>query len=165
MKTSRGRLVRLAASATASALSLALLPTTQASAAQAGRCELTWRYPKSYSKEYVELTVRCLPNNAGDTIWKVNLWADDTVGDDLIVSYPTQCAFPVPYPVTKEIKWTVYAEYLDEDLLDRDEVYLGVWFRNAGGNTYGIQTNTIAGWWGKAVDTGFGPPKRTTLGC
>lgn len=49
---------------------------------------------------------------------------------------------------------------LNEDISDRDEIYIGAWFRRPDGKAYGIRSNMVAGWWGLTAPPGaeFQPP-------
>lgn len=156
MNATRRRGVRLAAAAVISALGLSLLAPPPASAAGAGGCKLTWLRVKVDKKNYVKFFLRCTPERAGDSIWKINLWGDDEYSDDLLRVRYTTCTFPTT--ARREFVWTEDENTLDEDLLDRDEVYAGVWFRRPNGTTYGIRSNTVAGWWGEAAYIGFSAP-------
>ncbi|MEN3540800.1 hypothetical protein AAH991_37200 [Microbispora sp. ZYX-F-249] len=166
MKTKQRTTARLALAAAAAAAALNLVAPCPAQASTArndGRCELTWANSKW--SDFVDLTLLCLPAEGADSITFVNIWADDKFRDDLILYFPVSCASTTPYPVTKRIKWSVYAEYLDEDLWDGDEIYARVVVKKTDGRTYTIPSNVVEGRWGKSVDLGFGPPKRETLHC
>ncbi|MEV5410833.1 hypothetical protein AB0K60_18575 [Thermopolyspora sp. NPDC052614] len=159
-----GRVRLAAALAAVASLNLIAPAAAQASTARAdGRCELTWANTRE--SDTLELTLLCLPANGGDSISSVDIWASDTFSDDLLLHYPVQCPSTSQYPVTKRIRWTVYSEYLDEDLLDSDEIYARVAVKKADGKTYVLQSNVAKGRWGKTIDLGFGPPKRKTLTC
>ncbi|GIH22881.1 hypothetical protein Aph01nite_11910 [Acrocarpospora phusangensis] len=133
------KLIRLAAATAAVVMGLTMFTAGSASAAQAGSCNLLNGPSRNH---FVDLFLTCPPKSPGDVIWKINLWGDDTISDNRIHTYYVDCDLP------STVTMNIHENRLNEDIADRDEIYAGVWFRRPDGSTYGIQSITIAGWWG-----------------
>lgn len=149
MPASRRGLARFIMAAAVSALSLIALSSVPANATAGAWCDLKIGDAPPKGKD-VSVSYVCQPYSYGDIQWQATIWGEDLFSDNRLY---TKCLHPY------EGRFWVHPDVLNEDVADRDEIYVRITFKTKDGKFYSVASNTVKDWWGSVG--GFTSPTPT----